>query len=326
MRSAMCRRTHTHVGSPAAGWRRRSLFTLIAMAGLIALLGGSATVAAAGAPASSKVVRAGAKAIGRSSRTNTSGLVSLHSSQATGAVEQTPTVYLVFWGKQWSSTDPAALALQDLFTDLYGTVDTWGPILEQYCEGLPSGTTICGSSGTHVQPTSPVLAGTWFDNAAFAPSKATTSQIAAEAVSAAFHFGNTTQTPNLNAQYVIASPSGTHPDGFPKGFCAWHSSTTSANYGNIAYTNLPYVPDLPANSCTTIANPRTIDGYESTETHEFAESVTDPFPSSGWLKGGAEIGDLCENLDAYLTINNTTKFDVQGLWSNAAGGCATSSP
>jgi hypothetical protein len=28
-------------------------------------------------------------------------------------------------------------------------------------------------------------------------------------------------------------------------------------------------------------------------------------------------------MDAYLTINNL-EFDVQGLWSNAAGGCVTS--
>jgi serine protease len=83
------------------------------------------------------------------------------------------------------------------------------------------------------------------------------------------------------------------------------------------------VPDLPAAACTTIASPRLIDGYESTETHEYAETVTDPFPSNGWLRGSAEIGDLCENQDAYLTVKNAT-FDVQALWSNAAGGCVTS--
>jgi len=209
-----------------------------------------------------------------------------------------------------------------------GSADTWGTILDQYCEGMPSGTTTC-TAGTHVQhPTSSVLRGVWFDKSAPAPGKATTSQIAAEAVSAAAFFrANSPQPPDLlNAQFVIASPSGAHPDGFPHGFCGWHSSTTSS-FGNVAYTNLPYVPDLAAASCTTIPSPGPLDGYESTETHEYAESVTDPFPSSGWLKGGAEIGDLCETQDAHLTINNAT-YDVQGLWSNAAnagaGGCVTS--
>ena len=318
-------RSNTHPGSQAHRRRHGGLFILATMAGLLALVGGNATMAAAaGGSSASQVVRAGGKAIGRSSKPNTPALVSLHSSQATGAVMPTPGVYLVFWGSQWSN-DPAqaATALQSLFNNLYGAPDTWGTIMNQYCEGMPSGTVTCAPNATFVQhPTSPLLRGVWFDNASPAPSKATANQIAGEAVSAAAHFRNTTQAPNLNAQYVIASASGTHPDNFPHGFCAWHSSTASS-YGNIAYTNLPYVPDLPAAACTTIASPRSIDGYESTETHEYAESVTDPFPSSGWLKGGAEIGDLCENLDAYLTIGTAT-FDVQGLWSNAAGGCVTS--
>jgi hypothetical protein len=38
--------------------------------------------------------------------------------------------------------------------------------------------------------------------------------------------------------------------------------------------------------------------------------------------GGAEIGDLCESLDSYLTLVGQ-QFDVQGLWSNSAGGCVT---
>lgn len=300
------------------------------MAGLVGIAGGNASLAAAsaGGSSTSQVVRAGEKAIGRSHQPNTSGLVSLHSSQPTGAVTPTPAVYLVFWGKQWTTTgDPhnAATALQNLFTYLNGAADTWGTILDQYCEGIASGSVTCTPGATFVQhPTSTALKGVWFDSSSLAPLKATTSQIAAEAVSAAAHFNNTTQTPNLNAQYVIASPSGTHPDGFPKSFCAWHSSTASS-FGNIAYTNLPYVPDLPANACTTIASPGALDGYESTETHEYAETVTDPFPSNGWLRGGAEIGDLCENLDARLTLNGVP-YDVQGLWSNAADACITSIP
>lgn len=317
-------RSHTPLGSQTTRPRRRGLFTLAGLAGLLALVGGNATMAAAGGPAASQVVRAGAKAIGRSANPKTPALVSLHSSQPTGAVTPMPAVYLVFWGKQWSN-DPAgaASALQSLFNNLYGPQDTWGMILDQYCEGMPTGTVTCAPNAVFVQhPASSLLKGVWFDTASPAPSKATASQIAGEAVIAAAHFGNTTQTPNLNDQYVIASPSGTHPDGFPHGFCAWHSSTTSS-YGNIAYTNLPYVPDLPAADCTTIASPGPLDGYESTETHEYAETVSDPFPSNGWLKGSAEIADLCENLDAHLTIHGAT-FDVQGLWSNAAGGCVTS--
>jgi hypothetical protein len=266
---------------------------------------------------------AGSKSVQPSAKGSTSGDLSLHSSASSGVVMVNPKVYLVFWGSQWSN-DPAGAeaALQNLFASLNGSSDTWGTILTQYCEGLPVGTVSCGTAGTHItHPTSSILGGVFLDTGSAAPSKATNTQLAQEAIRAAGHFGNTNQAANYNDQYVIASPSGTHPGGFPKGFCAWHNSTSSA-YGNLAFTNLPYVPDLGAGACTTIPGARLIDGYESSETHEYAETVTDPFPSTGWLKGGAEIGDLCENLDAYLTIGSNT-FDVQGLWSNSAAACAT---
>jgi serine protease len=283
------------------------------------------TAASSASPASD--ARHGLKALSHAkSGAKSRGPVTLHSSATTGVVSPNPKVYLVFWGSQWSS-DPAgaAPALQNFFAGLYGSSDTWGTILDQYCEGVAVGTANCGTTGTHVQhPSSSILGGAWFDNAAAAPSSATTSQIAAEAARAAAHFGNTTQTPNLNAQYVIASASGTHPDNFPGGgFCAWHSSTSSAD-GTLAYTNLPYVPDLGVGGCTTLSPATALDGYFSTETHEYAETVTDFFPSGGWLaRGGSEIGDLCVNLDRRITLSTGT-FDVQGLWSNAANACVAS--
>ena len=254
--------------------------------------------------------------------------LSLHSSAPTGVVSPKPTVYLVFWGTQWSS-DPAgaAPALQNFFKGLHGNKDPWGKIMNQYCENMPVGTTNCGNQGTHIkhpQKKAP-LAGGWFDNGAAAPPNATAAQIAAEAVRAAEHFGNTNQQPNLNAQYVIASATGPHPDGFPNsGFCAWHDFTTSAD-GKVAYTNLPYVPDLGAGPCTTISSPTILDGYFSTETHEYAETLTDFFPAAGWLGGGGEIGDECVQLDARETLTTGT-FDVQGLWSNSAGNCEVAGP
>jgi hypothetical protein len=198
------------------------------------------------------------------------------------------------------STQPAdaAPALQSFFQGLFGSTDTWGTIMNQYCEGLPAGTTTCGTAGKHIaHPTATPLAGVWFDNANPAPTHATVAQIAGEATSAAAHFGNTTQKPNTNAQYVIASASGTHPDGFPNsGFCGWHDFTSST-YGNLAYTNLPYVPDLGAGPCTTISQPTLLDGYFSTETHEYAEVLTDFWPTRGWIGGGSEIGDECIQRD-----------------------------
>ncbi|MCC9307501.1 hypothetical protein LN042_10365 [Kitasatospora sp. RB6PN24] len=253
-----------------------------------------------------------------------SSTLSVGSSASQGVVSPTPKVYLVFWGSQWKN-DPAGVApdMQNLFKGLYGSQDTWGTILDQYCEGVAKGTVTCGSSGTHVQhPASSPLAGVWFDNAAAAPSSATASQIGAEAAKAAGHFGNTTQAPNLNAQYVVLSATGTHPDGFPNsGFCAWHDKTSSS-YGTLAYTNLPYVPDTGIDGCTTLSDGRALSGIESTETHEYAETVTDFWPSIGWNGGNGEIGDACENMDSFVKLS-TGSFDLQGLWSNSANSCVT---
>ncbi|MEA2521115.1 MAG: hypothetical protein QOI81_761 [Actinomycetota bacterium] len=249
----------------------------------------------------------------------------LHSAATPGPISPNPKVYVVFWGNQWSS-DPAgaAPALQAFFRGLYGSADTWGTVMSQYCEGLPAGTSDCETAGIHiVHPTKTPLAGVWFDNATAAPSKSSQAQIGAEAAAAAAHFGNTTKASNANAQYVIASATGTHPDGFPKGgFCGWHSSVSSTS-GTLAYTNLPYVPDLGVGVCTTLANASPLDGYFSTESHEYNESVTDLWPSMGWLtKNGYESADLCISSDARLTLKTGT-FDVQGVWSNSANSCVT---
>jgi hypothetical protein len=251
--------------------------------------------------------------------------VFLNTSQVPGAVSPKPAVYLVFWGSQWSS-DPAGVApaLQAFFQGLFGKTEKWGKILSQYCEGQPAGTVTCPKTSMRIKhPKATPLAGVWFDNAAPEPTTATQAQLAAEAVRASQHFGNTTQASNVNTQYVIASPTHTHPDGFPNtGFCAWHSST-NGGFGNLAFTNMPYVPDLGAGACTTIGSPTLLDGFFSTETHEYAETVTDLWPVDGWIDAsGNEIGDLCVQLDARETLATGT-FDVQGLWSNKAGGCVT---
>jgi hypothetical protein len=285
----------------------------------IATTASTATAAQPAAPA-----HYGAKSIGHAAPRANASTLSVGSNASTGVVSPNPKVFLVFWGSQWSK-DPAgaAPALQNFFRGLFGPADTWGTILTQYCEGVAKGTTTCGTQGIHVtHPTTSILGGAWFDNAAAAPTNATAAQIASEAVKAATHFGNTTQAPNLNAQYVIVSATGTHPDGFPNsGFCAYHNFTSSVD-GKVAFTNLPYVPDLGAGGCTTLANPTILDGLFSTETHEYAETVTDFFPSIGWNGRNGEIGDACVQLDSRLTLSTGT-FDVQGLWSNSRNACRT---
>ena len=198
--------------------------------------------------------------------------------------------------------------------------------------GVAAGTVTCGSAGTHATNPAGVLAagGVWFDNASAAPSSPTQSQLAAEAVAAAAHFGNTTTSSNATAQYVINTATHNNASGFGTQYCAWHSSIGSS-YGTIAYTNMPYITDA-GSSCGAGFNGLSAKaGITIVGGHEFAETETDIFPSGGWTdRNGAENADKCawistgQGASANITLGTGT-FAVQSLWSNAfnggAGGC-----
>ena len=244
-------------------------------------------------------------------------------------VETAPRIYLVLWGAQWNNNDPSGEAgtLTSFYTGVGGS--TWLSSVTQYCQGVPSGTSLC-NGGKAAGNQSGMFAGSWYDNAASAPSRPTQSQLAAEAVKAAAHFGNTSAATNSSVQYVIATASGNNATGLGTQYCAWHSSTTSS-YGNVAYTNLPYMTDAGGNCGANYNGLGPNAGITIVGGHEMAETITDQFPSTGWLDAnGAENGDKCAWIASGQGATATTKlstgtFPVQSLWSNAfnnnAGGC-----
>ncbi len=261
-----------------------------------------------------------------------------------------PRVYLVFWGSQWgrASTessgstvltgDPkgAAPYLQQFYAGLGRNGETWSGVVTQYCEGIPKGATSCPITAPHVgYPTGGALAGVWVDSSRPAPAQATGDQIAAEAIAAASHFGNTTPASNRSVQYHILSAAGTNPDGFPgAGFCAYHTYTRSS-YGDLAYTNMPYVTDA-GRSCgqgfVNSSSTGVLDGFSIIGGHEYAETLTDQNPAGGWLAAdGEENGDLCSWVTSgpgrvqNLRLSTGT-FAVQGTWSNDDAGCQVSHP
>lgn len=260
-------------------------------------------------------------------------------SAGTVGVETAPKIYVVFWGSQWNNNDPSGEACvlvgvagcpSGTSSDFLGHVggSPWNNTVTQYCEGVSSGSYTC-SSGTPVGNSAGMLAGYWYDTASAAPAKPKQSQLAAEAVRAASHFGNTGAASNASVQYVIATAHGNNSTGFGTQYCAWHSSTTSS-YGDVAYTNLPYITDA-GSSCGANFNGLGPDaGISIVEGHEFAETETDQFPSTGWVdSGGSEIGDKCawNSATTSQTLNGSS-YPVQPLWSNAdnsgAGGCVLS--
>jgi hypothetical protein len=130
-----------------------------------------------------------------------------------------------------------------------------------------------------------------------------------------------------NAQIIVATQSGTCPAGFYAPscnggsgyYCAWHSNS------NEPYTNLPYVLDAGGGCGEDFVNAAgTHDGFSIIGGHEYAETITDPFPLSGWWDPNdntesGEIGDKCAwqapNGDVALS---TGSFAMQSLWSNSA--------
>jgi Putative Ig domain len=275
-------------------------------------------------------------------------------------------VYVVFYGSQWGtqstnsngdvtlSGDPSGQApyQQELYKGLGTGGELWSGVMTQYCDGVTAGSQTCPASNTqHVAyPTGGALAGVWVDESTASPSQATGHQLGVEAVNAAAHFGNTTAASNRDAQYIIVSPTGTHPDGYntPSGqFCAWHDyngdSTLSGGavtspYGDIAFTNSPYITDMGASCGQNFVNggsAGTLDGVSIVNGHEYAETITDQNPPGGWTdSSGAENGDKC----AWITPGTSGgsfdlstghgTFAMQTTWGNdgagGAGACQAS--
>ena len=269
-----------------------------------------------------------------------------------GVTSGTPKVYLVFWGSQWGTTgtdgngnttfsnDSAGAApyLQNLFKGIGTGGELWSGAMTQYCDGplVAAGATSCPSGAALVgYPTGGALAGVWADTSAPTPNTSTAAQLGQEAVKAASHFGNTTAASNRYAQYVILSPSGTHPDGFgTSNFCAWHDWNgdvgVSSSVGDIAFTNMPYVLDLGASCGQNFVNSGsagTLDGFSIVNGHEYAETITDQNPPGGWThNGGAENADECAWISSgqgasanVITAHGT--FAMQSTWSNDTNEC-----
>jgi hypothetical protein len=246
-----------------------------------------------------------------------------------GPIEKTPVVFVVFWGPDWASgfatggytSGQAQTYVQGFFGGVGGS--SWANSTTQYCQNVSSGTTTCSIGADDVTNPNGQLGGTWVDTSAL-PANLGTSSIAGEALRAVAHFGY-----NANADYMVFTPSGQSTSGFGTQFCAWHSSTTSSS-GPVSFSNIPYQPDAGP-SCGM-----NFDGFSIVAGHEYAETVTDPVPSTGWVdRNGAENGDKCAWISsgqgaAQNVLLSGSSYAVQSLWSNAfnggAGGCVVSYP
>ena len=145
---------------------------------------------------------------------------------------------------------------------------------------------------------------------------------------------------NRDAQYVIVSPTGTHPDGFNNGghFCAWHTWNgevgAASTVGDVAFTNLPYLADagtLCGAYAVNTGSSGDLDGVTIVAGHEYAETITNQNPDGGWLAPDSENADKCAWIGPMANVVFATgSFAMQSTWSNDAnggtGGCLISHP
>ena len=224
-----------------------------------------------------------------------------------------PKMYLIFWGFK-----------------TYGDPNKIKPLLVSYGKaigGSPLNNVLTQYTGTSGSITNPhaQYGKAWNDNATAVPAHPTDSQIAAEALLGVQHFGY-----DPNGSYVVATPHGRSSTGFGSQWCAYHSSTNSG--GNlVSYTDLPYMPDAGgncgANIITAPSDEQAVDeGMTIVEGHEYAESVTDPDPFSGWNSGFGEIGDLCAWTDIQNDPFKKKSYSAQPEYSNATSSCVHSYP
>lgn len=236
-----------------------------------------------------------------------------------GAVQGAPEVWVLFWGPNWSYSASDTNYLMSLFEGLgVQPQDDWSTTMEQY--GVSAG-----------YPTFTGHIDYMFDQDTSTPPYDTSAaQLAAEADAEYAKFSQA--TPAVNTQIFVVTQSGTCPDGFAGSgcggaadYCAWHSDTSVYS---VPFTNLPYIPDAGA-SCgeDSVNSGGTYDGFSIVGGHEFAETVTDPYPDSGWNDqndqndGGGEVGDKCAWTDLFDQTLSTGSFAMQPLWSNHADAC-----
>ncbi|MDQ1684484.1 MAG: hypothetical protein QOC82_1221, partial [Frankiaceae bacterium] len=126
-------------------------------------------------------------------------------------------------------------------------------------------------------------------------------------------------------------------------WCAWHDwngdtglagGAAASSYGDVAFTNMPYLTDMGSSCGQSYVNAGTagtLYGATIVEVHEYAETNTDQNPAGGWLDtSGAENADKCAwngvggTGGAQNVSFATGSFAMQATYSNDVTGCQIS--
>jgi len=105
-------------------------------------------------------------------------------------------------------------------------------------------------------------------------------------------------------------------------YCAYHGAVDFSDIGHTLYTVEPY---QAVSGCSS-PNGKVADSTNSTLSHEYYETITDPDVQTNlaWYNYSyGEIGDICRNSYGYTTVGGTS-FDMQKEWSNKYSACSFS--
>ena len=139
--------------------------------------------------------------------------------------------------------------------------------------------------------------------------------------------------PDENTLYMTYFPPGVSISAFGATscveFCAYHSFKGDVTTDHFFYGVMPDIGGACASGCGFGGT--SFDSLTAISSHEFMESITDPFPTPGntpaypqaWnTSDGSEIGDLCAGTNNTLTAANKT-YTVQSEFDNKTGACTT---
>jgi len=274
-------------------------------------------------------------------------------------VEQTPAVYLVWWGSEWAAgfqtadTDGtlySSKTLQNYLNTFMANLggSPWAAVQTQYCRNVPTGTTSCAGIAGAEYITNPKhqLKGVWTDPTPVPENIVTLGlaenlvddPLAMEAMRASAHF-----TYDPDATYIIMTPPKTTGVGQQAVYCGYHTQTTSLDgLGNpyrIEYSFIPWqnngeCGEHNVNATSNAFGNGIFDSWSIVVGHEYSEAVTDPDNFFG-TQDGWNDDTTSENADkcAWTETQNITLgghyFAVQPTWSNEAfdagkDGCAVS--
>jgi hypothetical protein len=266
-----------------------------------------------------------------------------------GVVQHDPTFYAVWWLPSGSHFETLRNGLDSSYESLMkrflgdATSTNLSNLLEQYYDG----------SG-NIQPGS-TFGGDWTDTTPYPHSGSSSDPIFQSDIEASVQRAldaNPSWKTGDNAEVFVFTASGINscfyqggdctPPVNPtaaKSYCAFHSYFSS-NRGYAIYANMPLDQSMRADlgggnavGCYFDGFPNddsTADSEFSALSHELIETITDPYPNTGWVDSNDdEIGDKCAynfGTGYYFEGANVSVggdlYRIQQEWSNVNSGCA----